>query len=419
MVNGIDFGGFALNLSGSVANTGIAGQGTSSGIAVPGGLVRANSATNGHAQPYDPYTISLIDSLGSSRGNHYLKIGGEIRAIRMSTDRIGGITYTFANVTAFLANQAATVQYLGDLSAPSPFNNGATGERHIKQEYYVAYAQDEWHVAPKATLNYGLRYDYYTPLREANDLIVKFNIDTGVIDPNTTPLVQVEEEQLPAARRRSPMRRGQDGVPRRLRHVRRPGPDRRPDPADRERPRQLDASATAAFPVDSRAAGRRTSPTTRTTGRTSRAPTPTSTRFRSAIYQYTASVQQDLGGRYTATAAYIGSQGRNLFLRSVANQITQVVTNPNPAANALRHPRVLDRPARRGRHHHRRAESRTPRSTTRPAAGTTATTRCMLQLRRRASTGVSLNVAVHAGQEHGQHGRVERSAHRRATTRAR
>ena len=38
------------------------------------------------------------------------------------------------------------------------------------------------------TLNYGVRYDYYAPLTEANNLIVKLNIDTGVIDPNTTPL---------------------------------------------------------------------------------------------------------------------------------------------------------------------------------------------------------------------------------------
>jgi hypothetical protein len=36
-----------------------------------------------------------------------------------------------------------------------------------------------------------------------------------------------------------------------------------------------------------------------------------------------------------ATAAYVGSQGRNLFLRSVANQITQVITNPNPANAAI------------------------------------------------------------------------------------
>jgi hypothetical protein len=53
------------------------------------------------------------------------------------------------------------------------------------------------------------------------------------------------------------------------------------------------------------------------------------------IWQYTASVQQDLGARTAFTAAYIGSQGRNLFLRSVTNQITQVVTNPNPANPAI------------------------------------------------------------------------------------
>src|SRR4030095_13908950 len=49
-VNGIDFGSLSINLSGSIANTGIAGQSSSSGIVVPGGLVRASSATNGHSQ---------------------------------------------------------------------------------------------------------------------------------------------------------------------------------------------------------------------------------------------------------------------------------------------------------------------------------------------------------------------------------
>ena len=50
--------------------------------------------------------------------------------------------------------------------------------------------------APDVTLNYGLRYDYYVPLREADNRIVKFNIDNGQLDPNTTAL-QVEEEQFP------------------------------------------------------------------------------------------------------------------------------------------------------------------------------------------------------------------------------
>jgi hypothetical protein len=39
------------------------------------------------------------------------------------------------------------------------------------------------------------------------------------------------------------------------------------------------------------------------------------------IYQYSFSWQQELPGKLTSTVAYVGSQGRNLFLRSVANQI--------------------------------------------------------------------------------------------------
>jgi len=46
-------------------------------------------------------------------------------------------------------------------------------------------------------------------------------------------------------------------------------------------------------------------------------------------------VQRELPGNMSATAAYVGSQGRNLFLRSVANNIVQVLTNPNPANPAL------------------------------------------------------------------------------------
>jgi len=53
------------------------------------------------------------------------------------------------------------------------------------------------------------------------------------------------------------------------------------------------------------------------------------------VYQYTASVQQELGGNLTASAAYVGAQGRDLFLRTITNEITSVVTNPNPASAAF------------------------------------------------------------------------------------
>src|SRR6185503_3641931 len=39
------------------------------------------------------------------------------------------------------------------------------------------------------------------------------------------------------------------------------------------------------------------------------------------VYQYTFSIQQELAHDTVLTAAYVGSQGRNLFLRSIANKI--------------------------------------------------------------------------------------------------
>jgi len=326
-----------INLTGSVANNGIAGQGSNSGITVPGGLVRANSAQNGRAQPYDPYTLSFIDSLSSLRGNHFLKVGGELRMIRMSTDRLGGTTYTFQNINAFLANQPSGIQFLGDESAPSVFNNGASGERHIRQEYYIAYAQDEFHASPKLTLNYGLRYDYYSVIREANGLQVKFNVDTGVIDPPSTPVYISKKNNIQprigatySATNKTIIRAGFGMFV---------GPGQTEDQvqtiADSDRVSvTLSSGAALAYPLDPAVA---TATFINTPNNRSYQPRAYRNEYTipEQIWQYTASVQQELGGHVAVTAAYVGAQGRNLFLRSIANPIVSVVTNPNPANGAF------------------------------------------------------------------------------------
>ena len=53
-------------------------------------------------------------------GNHFVKLGGDVRAIRMSTDQQGGITYSFANLAAFLANTPGDDSVLRRLERAEP-----------------------------------------------------------------------------------------------------------------------------------------------------------------------------------------------------------------------------------------------------------------------------------------------------------
>src|SRR6185436_11910672 len=52
------------------------------------------------------------------------------------------------------------------------------------------------------------------------------------------------------------------------------------------------------------------------------------------ILSYTFSVQQQLPSNALLTVAYVGSQGRNLFLRSWTNGIVGVTTNPTTGAGS-------------------------------------------------------------------------------------
>jgi hypothetical protein len=296
-----------------------------------------NSAGNGRGAPYNPYSLTFADSVSKVLSSHYIKFGGDARLIRMSTDQLGGITYTYPNVTAFLANQPTSIQYFGDLSEPSPFHNGASGLKHIKQEYFVAYAQDEWRVRENFTLNYGLRYDYYVPLQETDNRIVKFNIDTGVLDPDTTPLYKTKKNsfQPRLGVTFSPgdktVFRGGVGV-----FV---GPGQTEDqiqPIEAERiSTTVSSGALNAFPVDPAAIRLNF---TNVPNNRSYQPRAYANEYTlpEKVYEYTASVQQELAGRMAATVAYVGSQGRNLFLRSIANRTIGVQSNGASAATQIR-----------------------------------------------------------------------------------
>src|SRR5262245_35453212 len=347
-VNSIDLSASTINISGSVANSGITGQGNPSGISIPSGLFRLNSATNGRGAPYTAYTLAPMDNFSWLLGNHSLKFGGEVRLVRLYTDRLGGTTYSYGNLSSFLQNNATQVQFIGDESSPSPFNNGATGNRFAKQEYYIGYAQDEWRIKPNLTFNYGLRYEYYSPLREDKDRQVIFDIDKGVILPSNLDAFNSRKTNF-APRLSvawSPYQSGSGFIGGGKTVIRAGfginyGPGQTEDqiqPIESDRVNSTFTSGSRvnpAFPADipGIVANFNANPNNRSYQ--PRAYDRANFELPERIYSYTVSVQQELPYKMALTLAYVGSQGRNLFLRSVTNQITQVLTNVNPTQNAV------------------------------------------------------------------------------------
>ncbi len=327
-VNGLDLSNLSFNISGSVAGFALPGQGSNAGVATPGGLIRANSAQNGRGQPYTPYSLSFVDSLNWTRGSHSFKFGGELRQIRLFTDRQGGITYTFSSITNFLTNSVQSAQYLGDLSAPSPFFNGSTGQAQARQTYYIGYAQDEWKLKPNLTLNYGLRYEYYSPLREADNRQILFDITTGQLrDSSQDPLQSSKANFGPRVGLSwSPNPTG-TGFFSGGRTVLRGGfgiyygPGQTEDQIQPIESNRISSTlSNVTFPQNPAviAAAFLSNPNNRQYQPRAYAP---EYKIPEKVYQYSVSVQQALPYKMVLTAALVGSQGRNLFLRSVANRI--------------------------------------------------------------------------------------------------
>ena len=335
-IPGVDTTALSVSFTGNVAIAGVGGQGASAGASLLGNLVRSNSTQNGRGQPYTNYTLSFIDNLSVIKSNHALKFGFEFRPVRIYTDRLGGTTYTFQNLNALLANTPSQIQVLGDTSAPDPFNNGATGERFVKQFYLIGYAQDEWKIRPNFTMSYGLRYEYYSPLREDRNLFVLFDSDLGRLMPNTTPWYRASKANFgPRLAFTWAPERFKNKTVLRIGAGYYYGPGQTEDliqPIDSDRASRT-LTTGIAFPIVPSQVLAGFNPNN-LNGFQPRGYAG-SYRVPERILSYTASIQQQLPGNSILTVAYVGSQGRNLFLRSWANGIVGV--NPTTGAPILQY----------------------------------------------------------------------------------
>ena len=320
------------------------------GLTNVGSLISLSSSFNGVGAPYTAQTFSYIDNLSLVHGYHSFKFGAEIRPVSLYNNQLGGTTYTYNSAQLFTGetirvnnttirsvapNQPSQIQFFGDLSDPSPFT-GLSGNAQVKQIYYIGYAQDEWKLRSNLTLSYGLRYEYYSPLHEVRNKDVFFDMTKGTIIPNyagdwfqsskTNFGPRLALTWAPHQFKNDTVFRIGGGVFY--------GPGQTEDQIQPEANDRVSRTFTSGkvYPInpatDVYAGYDINSPTL---GYQPRAYAP-GYRVPERVTTYTASVQQQLPGQMQFMVAYVGSTGRNLFLRSITNLITSVTTNPTTGA---------------------------------------------------------------------------------------
>jgi hypothetical protein len=113
---------------------------------------------------------SFIDQVSYLRGQHAFKFGGEIRRdlVHQATYRGGRGRITFPTLEAFLQGTPSAAGFLG-----------GDPTRNISQWLYAGYAQDDWRITKKITLNLGVRYELQGVPTEANNLFGNWEPSVG------------------------------------------------------------------------------------------------------------------------------------------------------------------------------------------------------------------------------------------------
>ena len=144
--------------------------------------------------------IQGADSLSYTHGKHQFKFGVDIRAEQFTGAKVldsqtGIVTFGSSGFAAFCSPNPPPATGCTTATPLEDFLTGAVSSeqiragspiRNISTDKIGSFAQDDWRIIPKLTLNLGFRWEGETPLRDANGLMGNFapGTTTGMIQNN-------------------------------------------------------------------------------------------------------------------------------------------------------------------------------------------------------------------------------------------
>jgi hypothetical protein len=161
-------------------NTGVTSAGGFPNLEITGFPGQVMGSWRGRPIDFNNPVFNFQDNLSYLKGKHGFKFGGEFAHIHTDYnihDTRGRIQFrgkqTFAGSTP-----------LEDYFAGKPTRAFLTVGKPLRQLNWTstaAFFQDDWRIAPKLTLNLGLRWSFVSPFKEANGLLGGFDPVKGLI----------------------------------------------------------------------------------------------------------------------------------------------------------------------------------------------------------------------------------------------
>jgi hypothetical protein len=308
-----------VSLSGTVTSQSADARGTT-GVARSGLLVRATSNASTNGQAYNPYSISFADALTMTRNTHTFKFGGEYRKIDSQFSFFGSTEITYNGINEFIDNRPTQVAVALD----SP-------EFHPQQYYAIGFAQDTWRATRRLTLELGVRYDFYSVVKERDSRARPYFIEENAFASDPDNFYDADKNNIAPRLSMVYQLTGRTALRAGYGHFYGPGQfEDRIQPIEnyieRRRIQTTDlATNVLAYPVDPAVYRNLLS----VRGYTHKRPDEYNV-------QYGASVSQELPGAFNLTVGYTGSRGKDMFLRGVANVFDNTTrVRPNPPAGQV------------------------------------------------------------------------------------
>ncbi len=142
-------------------------------INIAGGFVIGNNFEGELPQIGNSY--SLADELTFVRSKHTMKFGADVRELRFDQT----LYFNVAGNFGYTGNGPNSVQSTNNypnylLGLPDSYSQGSAQVENVRSKQIGLFAQDSWKFRPNITVNYGLRWELFTPLTDTAQHVQSF-----------------------------------------------------------------------------------------------------------------------------------------------------------------------------------------------------------------------------------------------------